>query len=234
MTDCISTKCYVSMQPREFCRGVISLHLGLISDELLCLTDDELIERANQDDTPDFTLSAERHINVEELTHTKWRDAYLHDRAKHRTHMSLHQVAQMLQHQGSEALAEHAIAMAVDGLQICCILISCCRTNVTVTVPRSNCQPPEDPPVDIESYLEGSLDCAVVYYPIGPSTPRSLEFLACAPIGSANPALLLVTKGPASHWSESESSGREDTDLSSVLRKLAFIAESSLASLSES
>ncbi|EPS97985.1 hypothetical protein FOMPIDRAFT_1127394, partial [Fomitopsis schrenkii] len=112
------------------------------------------------------------------------------------------------------------------------ILIACCRTNVTVTVLHSSHQPSGALPTDID--LEDNLDCALIYYPIGPSTPRSLEYLAYAPIGPASPALLLTTKGPASLWAERGDSGQEDAALSSVIRRLALLAEPSLTSLSDS
>ena len=95
-------------------------------------------------------------------------------------------------------------------------------------------------PSDITSIdLAGSLDCALIYYPIGPSTLRSLEYLAHTPIGPDHPAILLTTKGPALLWPEKESRGRqyeeiEHRDLSSILCRLALIAEPSLASLTDS
>lgn len=79
-----------------------------------------------------------------------------------------------------------------------------------------------------------SLDFALIHCPMEPASPRSLEYLAYTPISSANPALLCAMKGPTAWRTEQGTSGREDVTLSSVLRKLAFVTESSLASLSDS
>ena len=114
MTEHKSTNCYTSLPSRELSRGIVQIHLTLILDELSFLTDDELIARANRDIAPHFTLSAERHVNAE-IPHNEW-NTQLSDRAKYRTHMSLHQVAQILQYRNSEALAEHAITTALDGI----------------------------------------------------------------------------------------------------------------------
>ena len=76
------------------------------------------------------------------------------------------------------------------------------------------------------------LDCAVIHYPIGPSTPRSLEYLAHSPIGPATPAFLLAMKGPAP-WSGVGSTANEGTHLSALVRRLAHLTEPSLVAISE-
>ncbi|EPS97962.1 hypothetical protein FOMPIDRAFT_1051870 [Fomitopsis schrenkii] len=211
--------CYTARRSREYSRGIIRLQLGLISDEISCLTNDELIDRANQDVVPHFSLSSERHVNSKILFNEWEHPSY---KVKTPTHMSLHQVAQILQYQDLEVLAEHAITTALDGIPGAYVR----REGVT---DLHNYQPS-----GATLALAGSLDCALIHYPIGPSTPRSLEHLAHTPIGPANPALLLTMKGPAAWRPERGHSGREDTDLSSVLRKLALLAEPSLACLSDS
>ena len=107
---------YTATQSREYSRGIIRLQLGSIRDELSYLADDEIINRTESDIAPHFTLSAERHANTS-IAYSEWkRPLIYYCKAKYKTHMSLHQVAQMLQYQDSEVLAEHSIATALDGI----------------------------------------------------------------------------------------------------------------------
>lgn len=116
MTTETTTSCYIGTPSRELSRGIVRLLLTLISAELSYLTDDELVDHSCTDIIPDFTLSVERHIDTES-TYSEWKNlALAPDEAKDPTHMSLHQVARILQYQDSEILAEHAIATALDGI----------------------------------------------------------------------------------------------------------------------
>lgn len=73
------------------------------------------MDHSHPDMAPDFALSAERHINARVLF-GEWEELLTFDGARHPTHMSLHQVAQILQYKDLEVLAEHAITTALDGI----------------------------------------------------------------------------------------------------------------------
>lgn len=112
-SETLSASCYSATPSREFSRGIIRLQLDLISDELSYLTNNELVDRATQDVVPHFTLSAERHVNAD-ILFSEWEHAPRSNKVKQPTHMSLHQVAQILQYQDSEVLAEHTISTTLE------------------------------------------------------------------------------------------------------------------------
>ncbi|EPS97995.1 hypothetical protein FOMPIDRAFT_1127431, partial [Fomitopsis schrenkii] len=200
------------MQSREFSRGVIRLHLDLISDELLFLTDDDLIDRANRDVAPHFTLSAERHVNAK-IHYNEWVNTQFSDRARYRTHMSLHQVAQILQYQGSEVLAEHAITTALDG------------------IPGAYVRRQKLYSVDGKAFPE-TIQFAALHSSMPPTSSLSLEYFSRLPISPSNPALLLCARGP--HAWDTRSyipQAALEYSLSSTLRDLARTATPNLRSL---
>ncbi|KAH9933940.1 uncharacterized protein B0H18DRAFT_951871 [Fomitopsis serialis] len=205
--------CYSPTRTREYSRAVVRLHLGCISEGLRLLTDEELINRADHDTPPQFSLAAERHMNPEDREYLRQDD----DSVLHNTHMSLHQVAQVLQYQGSEILAEHTIAMALDGVP--CAYVR--REALGI--------------LDVQHAQDsiGSIDCAIIYYPIGPSTSASLEHLAYTPISALNPAVVLCMKGPA-RWPDDDDPNSEREDLLQTRRNLALSSELSLASIVQS
>ncbi|KAH9933917.1 uncharacterized protein B0H18DRAFT_1115271 [Fomitopsis serialis] len=125
--------------------------------------------------------------------------------------MSLCQVTQVLQYRDWEALAEHAIATVFDGIPSAYVR----RQNLGVI----GLQRTEDP--------VGSIDYAVLFYPVGPSTPRSLEQLACTPVSAATQPSSVRKGAREVAWVRPPTE-----ELPSTLRNLARLAEVSLASVS--
>ncbi|TFY67100.1 hypothetical protein EVJ58_g1842 [Rhodofomes roseus] len=142
--------------------------------------------------------------------------------------MSIHQVAQILQYQDSEIQAEHSVITALDGVASTYIR----RENLGI-LDLWHAESEELPSLCF-------IDCAVMYYPVGPSptNSRSLEHLAYTPISAINPALVLCMKGP-SRWpggdhSDSEPTRTPSRDLAWTLRTLASTSELSVESIVQS
>ncbi|KAH9835151.1 uncharacterized protein C8Q71DRAFT_764375 [Rhodofomes roseus] len=212
----------------DLSRDIVRLHLRCIEADLHPLSDEELTDRAgvvnNLNHHPlHFSMPVERHI-----THDRpdWGTAYNSDRPRHPTHMSLQQVAQILQYQDSEVLAEHAIATSLDGI-------------TSTYVRRENLSFLDlwhaDSGVSSTPTLPELVDCALMYYPTGPANSKSMERLAYTPISAMNPALMLTMKGPTRWPGPSNNDLTEPTpteqDLSRTLRNLALTTEMSLDSV---
>ncbi|KAH9835149.1 uncharacterized protein C8Q71DRAFT_106415 [Rhodofomes roseus] len=197
---------------------LLRTQLRCVQEDLAFLTDEQIIGRLLSPDPAkpvNFCRSTERH----------YQDFYGHsvtdneDTTVCKTHMTLCQVAQVLQYDGnSELLAEHAIAIMFDGIPGAYVR----RQNLGVMGLRQG---------DLEDPV-GPIDCAVLSVPVEPSTPRSLEQLSGLPISAVNPALLLCAKGPA-RWLKSAEpqSGAPNEELTATLVRIARLAETSLASL---
>jgi len=79
----------------------------------------------------------------------------------------------------------------------------------------------------------GSIDFAIIYYPLGPAASASLEHLAYTPVSAINPAVVLCMKGPA-RWPIDNDPELDREDLMQTRRNLASSSELSLASIIQS
>ncbi|KAH9835156.1 uncharacterized protein C8Q71DRAFT_908353 [Rhodofomes roseus] len=132
--------------------------------------------------------------------------------------MTLFQVAQVLQYQDSQFLAEHVIATAFDGIPGTYVR----RKNLGILGLKHT-----------EHAIE-PVDCAVIHVPTGRSVESALEYLAHIPISAKSPAFVLCMKGPmqweSGSW-QAGSTGSQRPDLQSIIHDLARLAEVSLSSM---